>query len=79
MISCYSSVRLHLIGVFGQLARYYSTFLVSALATVLLLTFQSQLHEMNKNQRVPIFFFCLADGMKETWIPACCFLGAIAL
>ncbi|XP_066254191.1 GPI inositol-deacylase [Euwallacea similis] len=72
------SVRLHIIGVFGQLARYYSTFIISTCATVFLLVFQSQVDVMGRTKRVPIFFSSLAVGLKEMWLVAAVFLVSLA-
>lgn len=62
------SVRLHILGVFSQIARYYSTSLITYLAVAFLLGFQRQISLMGKTGTVPIFFSALRDGLKQGWI-----------
>ncbi|XP_066139932.1 GPI inositol-deacylase [Euwallacea fornicatus] len=71
------SVRLHIIGVFGQLARHYSPFIISTCATVFLLAFQSQVNVVGRTKRVPIFFSSLVVGLKEIWLVAAAFLVSL--
>lgn len=73
------SIRLHIIGVFGQLARYYSTFLISTLAVIFLLAFQSQIHQIGETGRVPIFFSSLFHGSRQIWIVVVTYFVSVAL
>ncbi|XP_050306379.1 GPI inositol-deacylase [Anthonomus grandis grandis] len=62
------SVKLHILGVFGQISRYYSTFLLSNVATIILLAYQNQLLKMGREKRVPIPFVSLIDGLNIGWV-----------
>ncbi|KAL1488926.1 hypothetical protein ABEB36_014713 [Hypothenemus hampei] len=73
------SVRIHIIGIFGQLARYYSTFLISTMGVVFLLALQSQVHSMAETQQIPIFFSSLIGGLKHIWIIPVAYIATMIL
>ncbi|CAG9773683.1 unnamed protein product [Ceutorhynchus assimilis] len=73
------SIRLHILGIFGQIARYYSPFLFATSVIVFLLAFQSQIHLMGDTGKVPIFFSALFHGTRQIWIVVLTFLASVAL
>lgn len=73
------SIQLDIFGVFGQLVRHYSTFLVSTMAVVFLLAFQNQIKELGTSQRVPIFFVAAWNGLESLWIVVLACTGSVVL
>ncbi|XP_076262725.1 GPI inositol-deacylase isoform X1 [Rhynchophorus ferrugineus] len=62
------SIKFNLLGVFANMARYYSPFLLTHTTVVFLLVFQNQIHKLGESNKFPLFFTSLFTIINYSWL-----------